>query len=148
MFRIIGEEDKDIFLALSREFYSSEAVLSPIPEEYHERTWNELMRSNTYLSAYIFESKGKPAGYSLLNRTFQHEAGGIVIWIEELFVRSEFRSQGIGRSFIEFLKENQKDDFAWFRLEIEPDNKRAAELYRRTGFESLPYSQMVMFCNN
>ena len=32
---------------------------------------------------------------------------------------------------------------ARYRLEIEPDNVRAEKLYRRMGFEELPYKQMV-----
>lgn len=144
MIRRISSSDREAFLALSREFYASEAVMAPIPERCHERTWDELLRAGTYLSAYIFEYEGKIAGYALLNRTFQHEAGGTVVWIEELFVRPEFRSKGLGQSFFDYLKETRIADYSWLRLEVEPENDRAISLYRRTGFESLPYAQMML----
>ena len=76
--RKIQESDKEIFLTLSREFYSSDAVLAPIPESHHSAAFDELMRSEDYLIAYIFEADGNVAGYALLNKTYAHEAGGFV----------------------------------------------------------------------
>ncbi len=141
MFRKINASDRSEFLAMSREFYSSPAVLSNIPEKYHENTFSELMRSDVYLEAYIFEVDSAVAGYALLNKTFNHEVGGTVIWIEELYVRSDFQGKGIGGNFLEWLVSNYP--VARFRLETEPENERAAALYEKKGFSVLPYVQMI-----
>ena len=67
--------DKDEFIKMSREFYSSDAVLYNIDDSFHFSTFDELMRSDVYLECYIFETdKGKIAGYALLDKMFSHEA--------------------------------------------------------------------------
>lgn len=63
------------------------------------------------------------------------------MWIEEIYVRPEFRQKGLGKTFFEALDRIQPA--ARYRLEIEPDNQRAERLYRSLGFEPLPYRQMV-----
>lgn len=140
MIRKLKPSDRTEFLALSEEFYASDAVLSPIPAAYHERTFEELMRAEDYLQCYLFEQAGAVAGYALLNRTFSHEAGGCVIWVEELYVRPAYQGQGMAQRF--FAQLRQAAPAARYRLEVEPENLRAQKLYRRMGFSELPYLQM------
>ena len=135
------KDDKEIFLALSHEFYNSPAVLSPIKEEFHENTFNELMRSREYLECYILEYDGQLAGFGLLNFSFCHEAGGKIVWIEELYIREDFRSHGIGRAFFAFVEENHPA--MRYRLEVEKENERAVKLYKKLGYDFLEYDQMI-----
>ena len=65
----------------------------------------------------------------------------MVIWVEELFMRSQYRGKGLGNEFFDFLYRERPA--ARYRLEIEPENVRAAALYERKGFCSLGYGQMV-----
>lgn len=141
MIRKIEFRDKELFFELSREFYSSPAVLHDIPEDFHAATFEELMRSEEYLMGFIFELDGAPVGYGLLNITYGHEAGGRVVWIEEIYVREEYRGQGLGREFFEYVFANIPA--ARYRLEVEPENERAVALYEKLGFEVLEYGQMV-----
>ena len=135
-------EEKDIFLELARSFYSSEAVLHSIPVQYHENTFNELMRSDQYIECFIFRShEGEVAGYGLISKTFSQESGGMVIWVEELFVLPRYRCCGFGSEFFAYLE--KEIPASRYRLEIEPDNDRAVNLYKRRGYQALPYLQMV-----
>lgn len=141
MIRKAQPQDKEIYLELAREFYNSEAVLHPVPEEHLLRTYNEFVRSEVYTECFILEKDGETAGYALIAKTFSQEAGGLTVWIEELYIRPEFRSKGLGRSFFAFLLENRPA--ARYRLEVEPENERAVALYGSLGFTALPYGQMV-----
>ena len=89
---------------------------------------------------FIFELDGAPVGYGLLNITYGHEAGGRVVWIEEIYVRREFRGRGLGREFFEYVFANIPA--ARYRLEVEPEHEGAVALYERLGFEVLAYGQM------
>lgn len=140
--RKIERTDRDVFIEMGKEFYASEAVLADIDVSYHEAAFDELMRSDEYLECYIFEDGKTACGYALLNKTYSREAGGRVIWIEELYVRREYRNKGIGSDFFEWLFENCPA--ARYRLETEPENVRACKLYSRLGFEPLPYIQWVL----
>lgn len=124
-------------------FYHSDGVLHPIPACHHERTFQALMDKSPYARAYIIEHQGQIAGYGLLALTYSNEAGGIVVWIDELYIKPEFRGLGIGGKFIRFVK-NEHKNAARLRLELEPQNEGARRLYRREGFVDLGYEQMSL----
>lgn len=142
MIRKIEKEDKELFLRLTRDFYASPAVLHPVPDAYHTAVFEEMMRSDIYAEGYLLiGANGVPAGYALLAKTYSHEAGGPVVWIEELYTVPEARGKGLGREFFAFLEERYGGAVRRFRLETEPENERAQALYRRLGFEELGYLQ-------
>jgi ribosomal protein S18 acetylase RimI-like enzyme len=137
MIRQIKPNDKTEYITMAEDFYSSPAVLSPVPKSNFEITFDELMKGSAYTQGFIFECDEKIAGYGLIAKTFSQEAGGVVIWIEEIYVKSEFRNQGIGSEFIEYIKETIPAKR--YRLETEPENTKAQELYKRHGFSHFEY---------
>ncbi len=141
-FRKIKPSDKQEFIKMSADFYSSDAVLSNIAPSCHENTFNELMRSDDYLICYMFsdDSSGEIIGYSLLNRLFTHEAGGLTMWIEELYIKDAYRGRGVGGRFLDFVE--KAHPAKRYRLETEPENAGAASLYNRHGYKKLDYMQM------
>lgn len=141
MIRKINKSDRNFYINSVKDFYNSDAVLREIPEENITKTFNELMQSDTYVQCYIFEKDGNRAGYALLAKMFSQEAGGEVLWIDEIYILPEFRSQGIGTQFFKFIKSNF--DVARLRLEFCPSNKKAIEVYKHQGFTPLNYDQMI-----
>ena len=142
-FRPITAADETDFYTMAEEFYHSDAVLHPIPAEYHRRAFAELMRSGQYLSGYIFTDGDNTAGFAVTNRMMQHEAGGVMVWVEDLYIRPAYRGQGLGSRFLAWLEEQLRGDAVMLRLETEPENERAQELYYRLGYENLNYLQMI-----
>lgn len=143
MIREIRADDREEYLKMAEAFYSTDAVLSPVPTENFEHTFNEMLESDRYAVGYIFEVDEAIAGYALLAKTFSQEAGGMVVWIEELYVKQEFRSKGLGTQFFEFLESNYGTTAKRYRLEVERENEGAVRLYERQGFRFFPYDQMV-----
>lgn len=142
MIRQITAADKDEYCKMAREFYDSDAVLHPIPESHITTTFQQLMHESPYAEAYLFIENEKSVGYALLAKTFSQEAGGIVLWIEELYVRPAYRNLGYGSAFFAFLEKKCKSETTRLRLEVEDENERAIALYERLGFRRLAYSQM------
>ena len=142
-FRPITAADETDFYTMAEEFYHSDAVLHPIPAEYHRRAFSEMMRSGQYLSGYIFTDGDNTAGFAVTNRMMQHEAGGVMVWVEDLYIRPAYRGQGLGSRFLAWLEEQLRGDAVMLRLETEPENERAQELYYRLGYENLNYLQMI-----
>lgn len=141
MIRKIMSTDRERFISMARAFYHSPAVHAPVPEDYHRRAFEEMLRSEDYLLGLIFETDGQTAGYALLMKSWSQEAGGPCVWIDELYVLPEFQGRGLGHEFFRELP--KRIPAARYRLEIEPENHRAEALYRKMGFENLPYGQMV-----
>ena len=67
----------------------------------------------------------------------------MVLLIEELYIKEEYRNHGIGTKVLDFLKEEYKD-YRRIRLEVEKNNLRALKLYKKIGFDNLEYLQMVI----
>ena len=73
-------------------------------------------------------------------KSFSTEFGKPCIWIEDLYVKDEFRGQGIGTMFFEFI--GKKYEGYVQRLEVEEENERAVAVYEKCGFEEIPYMEM------
>ena len=143
MIREIKARDKDIFVQMAKEFYKSEAVISEIPAQNILNTFDEVNSNSPYAKAYIIEHDGDTAGYALIGITYSNEAGGLVVWVEEIFIKENFRGLGLGSEFLSYVEQEFGDKAKRFRLEISHDNDSAQRLYERKGYQPLDYMQMV-----
>ena len=142
VFRKIEERDVATYTEMATAFYSSPAVLHSIPQKYIADTAREVLAGSPFADIYMFEKDGAVVGYGLLAYTHSQEAGGMVCWLEEIFVAPACRGEGVGGAFIEFIKKTVHA--ARYRLEVEPDNTRVKALYHRHGFEPLLYENYVL----
>ena len=81
-------------------------------------------------------------GYANLAITWNNEAGGIQVWFDELFFKSNARGKGYGTEVFQWL-EKEYPQARRIRLEVTHENTRAISLYERLGYEELPYYQMI-----
>lgn len=142
MIRKFVPEDREDYIRFSTEFYNSSAVDKPVPREHFEQGFDEMMRSDVYVQGYMLVCDGNNVGYCVTMKTYSVEAGGITIWIEELFVLEEYRSKGLGRELFKYIEENGDKKLRRIRLEVELENGRAISLYKKMGFEPAPYDGM------
>lgn len=142
MIRKFVPEDREDYIRFSTEFYNSSAVDKPVPREHFEQGFDEMMRSDVYVQGYMLVCDGNNVGYCVTMKTYSVEAGGITIWIDELFVLEEYRSKGLGRELFKYIEENGDKKLRRIRLEVELENGRAISLYKKMGFEPAPYAGM------
>ncbi|NLB19594.1 MAG: GNAT family N-acetyltransferase [Clostridium sp.] len=140
--RELKREDEQDFIEMMKTFYKSKAVIVGIPEIHMKRTFEAIMDKTPYANAFILDYKDEVAGYVMVSMTWSNEAGGLVIWVEELFIKSKFRGLGLGGRAIELVRKRYLGKVKRFRLEISKDNKNVGKLYRRKGFKPLEYMQM------
>ena len=142
MIRTFVPEDREDYIRFSTEFYNSSAVDKPVPREHFEQGFDEMMRSDVYVQGYMLVCDGNNVGYCVTMKTYSVEAGGITIWIDELFVLEEYRSKGLGSELFKYIEENGDKKLRRIRLEVELENGRAISLYKKMGFEPAPYDGM------
>lgn len=140
--RFLRESDRAEYVAMAAEFYASPAVAHPVDAAHFERAFDEMLRSRERAVGLIIEKDGAIAGYVVLVRFYSQEAGGEVIWIDEIYVRERFRAVGLGHAAFERIFELFPDAVA-FRLEVEPENRRAWQLYKSLGFAPMEYASMI-----
>ena len=132
--------DKSAVKEMMRIFYASPAVLSNGSEEIFSNDIENCVNGNPYLEGYILEDAGDIQGYAMVAKSFSTEFGKPCIWIEDLYLKDAYRGLGIGKLFFDFITEKYKN--CVFRLEVEEENTRAYQLYKKCGFSVLPYTEM------
>lgn len=133
-------DDKNTIIDMMRVFYASPAVLSNGSEEIFEADVENCVNESPYLEGFVFEEKDEILGYGMIAKSFSTEFGKACIWVEDLYMKPEYRGKGIGSKFFEYLEKNYTDCI--FRLEVEEENERAIHVYEKNGFEVLPYMEM------
>jgi len=143
-FRLVAPGDRDEYIAMVSRFYATEAVIRPVPTAHIEAGFEEMLRSDRYAVGVMFEVGEQIVGYALLGKTFSQEAGGMALWVEELFVKEEWRGKGIGKAFLQTMLAQLPPHVRRVRLEVERDNEAVVGLYQSVGFEWFEYDQMVV----
>ena len=120
---------------MMRVFYASPAVLSNGSEEIFQNNVENCVNDNPYLEGYIFVEKSKEddiLGYAMVAKSFSTEFGKPCMWIEDLYLKPNYRGNGIGTQFFSFIE--KKYPKALLRLEVEAENESAIHVYKKCGF--------------
>ena len=140
MIRKMRMEDKEEVIEMMRGFYASPAVHTNGSEEIFLADVENCVNDCPYLEGYVFEKKGNIQGYAMIAKSFSTEFGKPCIWIEDIFIKPEYRGQGISPEFFRLIEESYPGHL--FRIEAEEDNERAVSIYKKYGFEVLPYLEL------
>jgi len=132
--------DADAVIAMMRTFYASPAVFTNGSEEIFQNDVAACVSDSPYAEGYIFEIEGRIVGYGMLAKSFSTEFGKPCIWIEDLYLLPDYRGLGIGSAFFKHVENSYPDHL--LRLEVEEENERAIQVYKKNGFDALPYMEM------
>ena len=138
--RGMEEKDRSQVLEMMRMFYASPATWSNGSEEIFQTDITACISDSPYLEGYIFENAEEIQGYAMVAKSFSTEFGKPCIWIEDIYIKNEYRGLGIGSRFLEFIE--SKYPCSIFRLEVEEENERAVSVYKKCGYEFIPYMEM------
>ncbi len=144
MIRYLQQKDKDECMNMIKEFYKTDAVCHEVPQENISATIDAALNESPYAKIIVCEENGKYCGFCTLAFTFSCEAGGIVVMIEEIYIRDEYKGKGFGTKMFEFLRSEFDAKVKRYRLEVTENNLGATRLYEKLGFENLPYKQMIL----
>lgn len=138
--KVMTGRHREEVLGMMRVFYASPAVATNGSEEIFRADFDACVGPNPYLEGYVLTEDAALIGYAMIARSFSTEYGCPCIWIEELYLKPEHCDQGCGSAFLRFIKEKYPE--AIVRLEVEAENRRAVHVYRKNGFEEMPYIEM------
>lgn len=138
--RKMKAEDTEAVVEMMRTFYASPAVYTDGSEEIFLNDVKNCVNDSPYAEGYIIENASAIQGYAMIAKSFSTEFGKPCIWIEDLYIKEEYRGLGIGKAILDFITNEYKGCI--FRLEAEEENERALALYKKCGFTVLPYIEM------
>ncbi len=137
------EEDRGEVFEMMKIFYNSPAVYVKSPEEILMKDIDDCIGDMPLLEGFVFEDEsGNIAGYAMTALCYTTEYARVAVWLEDLYVKPEFRGSGIGTQFFSYLDTRYEGKPVRFKLEVERENDSAYETYRYCGYEELPYIVM------
>lgn len=113
-------------------FEKLEHILIATEEGYHESLFGE----NPSAEALVAESSedGGLIGYAIFFSTFSSFIGRAGIWLEDIYVRPDFRSLGVGSSLLKSVagiaSERNASRYEWCVLDWNTD---AIDFYQKAG---------------
>lgn len=127
------ESDVPLLLAMIREL----AVFEHLAHELGvtaDSLREALFGDHPVATALLATVDGEAAGYAVYYRTFSTFVGRAGIFLDDIYVRPEFRKQGLGRALLEAVAEIGMDlgggRFEWIALRW---NENAFRFYRSLG---------------
>ena len=128
-----GIEYKSEIHSLILEFY--ELTLEDLKSEKLKSTLAELLAHPKYGSVFLIKQNNNFIGYAILCFGFSLEYGGRDAFIDELFIREDFRNKKIGSEVIDYLcKYARTTGIKALHIEVKEKHKEAGRLYERKGF--------------
>ncbi len=133
-FAIATEEDISDILLMMEEFNSINNY--PFDKERTKTNLLQFLSDQNLGRAWTINFENSSIGYIVLAFGFSFEHNGRDAFIDELFLKSEFRQKGIGKLTMDFIREEaQKLGINAVHLEVEQHNEAGSKLYRGKGFE-------------
>lgn len=124
-FRKCGEKDIPLLYQLTKELIEFHGMMDIFT--LTEQRLGELVTSGA-ISSYIAYADGKPAGHINFFYKYTTFSGRKLLYLEDLYTRSEYRGCGIGRKFFELLtsiaKENDCEAIEWKCAAFNESGKR------------------------
>lgn len=142
MIRPINKNDKEEYINMAKQFYSMPCCDHDVDPKHFEDAFEYCLNDNPYARLFIVEYDGKIAGYGNISFTYSIEAGGKVVWLEELFIKPQFQRLGLGKEFFDYVEKNFPAKR--YRLEVTESNADAIRLYKKLGYNFLEYKQMLI----
>lgn len=130
--RFATSADIPALVGLMREFYAESGY--PLDESTAADAFGRLVDAPSQGAAWLMEERGTPVGHVVLSVRFAMEFGGLLAYVDDLFVRPAYRDRGVARAGLEALvAECRRRGCRAIEVEVGPGNLPAQAVYRRLG---------------
>ncbi len=134
-FRTTTDLDQSPLLcAMMAALYAEDHIEQPEAEIRFPETVRRLVAEPERGRIMRFIDGETPVGYALLIPYWSNEFGGVILFIDELYVVPTHRGRGIGREFFRWVERERPFSARAMFLEVSRGNPRARGLYERLGF--------------
>ncbi|MEM7298481.1 MAG: GNAT family N-acetyltransferase [Bacteroidota bacterium] len=134
-FREATLDQEDECLRMMEDFYKMNGYT------YYEtdasRNFEEFIQNENLGKFWVITQSGKTIGYVILTFGYSFEYGGRDAFVDELYLKAEYRNRGIGTLILESIDfYAHKHGVKAIHLEVEQDNEAGNRLYIKSGFKS------------
>jgi diamine N-acetyltransferase len=135
VFRPATSDDIETLIVMNRDLYAHDG-LATLDEASARRALLGVIGDDTFGRVFMILLENEVAGYAVLTFGYSLEFHGRDAFVDELYLRAEYRGLGIGKRALEFLTEVcAAEGVNALHLEVERANTSAQAVYRKFGFE-------------
>lgn len=132
-FRLAVESDSDALLEFMQEYYAFDG--HGFDHEKARVALTALLRDPKFGLAWLILDDDAAVGYVVLCFGYSLEWLGRDAFVDEFYLREEYRGRGWGRQTMAFLEEAARaEGIRTLHLEVVQENTSALRLYRKLGF--------------
>ncbi|MGB3533365.1 MAG: GNAT family N-acetyltransferase [Microcoleaceae cyanobacterium] len=133
LFKPASLSDIEILTELIREFYAHEKMVFDRLAVFS--TLQNIISNDFYGCIYLIDVNQETIGYFAVMFSFSLEYHGQNAMLDELYIREQYRRQGIGKKVIQFVVDLcRTKGIKALHLEVDRQNTKAQSLYRQFGF--------------
>jgi GNAT superfamily N-acetyltransferase len=126
--------DIPVLVELMHEFYAESDY--PLDRQWAGACFSALLANDSLGCAWVILADSEPIGFVVLTVRFSMEFGAMVAFIDDLFIRPDFRRRGFGRAALKaLLTECRKRKVCAVHVEVGRDNQPAQLLYALYGLK-------------
>jgi len=140
--RETSEEDCNLILSFIKEIAEYEKLSDEVVAT--EEILKESIFNNNRAEVVIVELEGKAIGYALYFYNFSTFNGKSGLYLEDLFIKKEFRGRGIGKEVFKFLvKKAKKEDCKRMEWSCLDWNEPSIKFYKSLG--AVPMDEWTVY---
>lgn len=134
-YRVATIADLSILLELVQEFHKTERL--SFDEIVDRKVLVKLLSDPALGRLWLIQRENEVIGYIIITFGYSLEYRGRDAFIDEFYLRSQYRRQGIGTQTLVFAEDACRSlDVQALHLEADFANLDAQRLYHKTGYES------------
>ena len=133
-FKTLETSQIEIVTQMMQDFYAIDNY--PIDIEVSKKLFQEFISDENLGKAWLIYLDEEIVGYLILTYVFSFEYKGRIAFLDELYIKENFRGKGIGKQTIDFIKKQASNqNVKLIYLEVENHNQNAQKLYLANDFE-------------
>jgi ribosomal protein S18 acetylase RimI-like enzyme len=146
VFKLAAPGDIEALIPMMIDFYAHEGL--PFDETIARRALADVIGDGALGRVFLILLESEVAGYAVLTFGYSLEFHGRDAFVDELYLRDEYRGRGIGKRALEFLTEVcAENGVSALHLEVERSNAPAQAVYRKFGFKDHDRYLMTKWIN-
>lgn len=146
--RNMKEEDSSEVLEMMKVFYASPALLSDPSEDVMKRDIADCLGDNPFIECFVFENNtGVIMGYSMVAHSYSTECGGNCVWVEDIYIKPDYRGKSIAGVFFEHLDNMYGKKLSGSDLRLKRRMKGQLKHIRRLDLRSLVMCRWLRITN-
>jgi len=130
IFKSATSDDVETLIVMMRDLYAHDG-LAPLDEVVARRALLGVIGDGTLGRVFLILLANEVAGYAVLTFGYSLEFHGRDAFVDEIYLRAEYRGLGVGKRALQFLTEVcAAEGVNALHLEVERENTSAQTVYR------------------